>query len=315
MKIQAVEGARIVFDMPFAEYLADPALSRSELLDLMHSPRGYYALHRAPNRPPPKPPTPAQLVGVLCHCITLEPHAVLQRFCVKPAGIDLRTNTGKAWAAGVPPGVEVISDEQMMIAEAQREALRKHGEMGSFLEHPDARGEVSLFWTDARTGVRCKARIDLLVPAESDSGVRMVVIDLKTARDVSPAEFAKDAANYAYDVQAAFYTEAVERCTGVDVSAFSFAAVSASFPFLLQVYTIDDERIALEDARQLMGVGLTLYAQCDRFDLWPVFGESAQELLLPPYVHSKRQDEVTRIARLADYVRREATLTEGSNDE
>jgi exodeoxyribonuclease VIII len=60
-----------------------------------------------------------------------------------------------------------------------------------------AERELSLFWTDARYHVPCKARYDA-----RNHGL---VMDLKTTQDASPEGFARQAANLLYHCQAAHY--------------------------------------------------------------------------------------------------------------
>ena len=78
----------------------------------------------------------------------------------------------------------------------------------SLLSHPVAGGliaggetENTAIWNDPLYGFRCKCRPD---KGFKDIGV---LVDLKSAKDASPFEFSKDAANFGYHVQAAWYTD------------------------------------------------------------------------------------------------------------
>jgi hypothetical protein len=289
--------------MPFADYLRDPAVSRSQLLDLaQHGPAAFHALHVAPDRPPPDASTPAQIAGRLAHTVTLEPHLIAQQFVEKPPGHDGRTTAGKQWNANVERlGLEVVTDEQMQCAIEQRRRLRDHPHIGEFLANPEARTEVSVFWTDPQSSVQCKARIDLLVPYGNPIGSQMIVIDLKTARDISPDGFGRDATKAHYDVQGAFYSEGVERATGARVSSFGLAAVWNKPPHSAMLYTID--RDALEPSRAYVRAALTLLATCRHLNAWPVFGDPAQELTLPGWHTTHRLDDIAGMSRVTQYVR------------
>jgi hypothetical protein len=77
----------------------------------------------------------------------------------------------------------------------------------ALLEHPVARlgltggqPEQALFADDDRFGVWRRCKVDYLAPA---AGGRLILTDIKTTEDASPAGFAKSAAKYGYHRQAA----------------------------------------------------------------------------------------------------------------
>jgi len=72
--------------------------------------------------------------------------------------------------------------------------------------------EKTVFWKEEITGIDCKARIDLLTPN--------AVIDLKTTSEYTQEKFESRFAEYGYDLQAAFYMDAVglERAIIIGVS-------------------------------------------------------------------------------------------------
>ena len=61
--------------------------------------------------------------------------------------------------------------------------------------------EQAQFWNDERTGLPCKARIDLRVPDEK------LIVDVKTTSARSQAEFVSNCYRYEYDRQAAYYLD------------------------------------------------------------------------------------------------------------
>jgi hypothetical protein len=95
--------------------------------------------------------------------------------------------------------------------------------------HKDMR-EVSIFWEDSSTGLECKAKIDLMT-----SGL---ILDWKTSINAcNTRALRRDIANYKYYWQAAWYTLAVEKLTGlrpnfvfcfVDKNGYGFELVDAS---------------------------------------------------------------------------------------
>jgi hypothetical protein len=81
-------------------------------------------------------------------------------------------------------------------------ALRAHPLAGKLLDPDRGTPEQSLFWTDERTGVWRRARLDALPhPAAG----RMIIADYKTCDSAKPRACAKSIANYGYNMQGAAY--------------------------------------------------------------------------------------------------------------
>lgn len=262
-------------DMPAEHYHAADAMSNSALSKLAISPFHYWSEYRAPGRPK-REPTPAMMAGTLAHCAVLEPDALAVRYVVKPEGTDMRTKEGKAWAASVPAGAQVVSADQMLTAQLQRAAVMIVPELASILEAGHA--ESSVIWTDAQEGIRCKARPDWVHMLPDG---RAILFDLKTTSDASPREFARSVWTYGYHRQAAHYVAGFEAATGIEVAAFLFGAVSSSYPFVAVPYLLDDD--AMQRGREEVRRLLRLYAACCETNTWPAYGDGVQVLSLPAW--------------------------------
>lgn len=269
----------IVRDMPFEEYLAVEAVSKSLLNDLADCPYTAWAKHINPERPQFKP-TPAMAAGTLAHTLILEPRESITRYAVKPGGLDLRTTAGRGWAEANADRV-IVTAEQWETAQAQRDAVLANTQAGDWLRVGFA--EASVFWVDAATGVYCKARPDWI---HVDPEGRRVMLDLKTASDVSPDGFARAIATYGYHRQQAHYTSAP--CLPVDL--FAFVAVSSSYPFIAVTYMLDDE--SLQQGRDEVAELLTTYAECKRTGTWPTYGQGVQFIALPKWARRSNEIEV-----------------------
>src|SRR5262249_30177801 len=85
--------------------------------------------------------------------------------------------------------------------------------------------EVSVFWTDDRTGVPCKARFDYLKPR--------AIVDLKSYENVIglPVRkaIARCVANYRYHIQAAFYLEGAKAARELVTAGRIFGVVDTGF--------------------------------------------------------------------------------------
>ena len=65
------------------------------------------------------------------------------------------------------------------------------------------------------------------------------IIDIKTCNDASPKAFRNAIYNYAYSLQACFYSEAL----GYDPAAFRFIAIQNKYPFDVAVYSLSNDLI------------------------------------------------------------------------
>ena len=264
--------SEIIHDMSNRAYHATPAVSNTVLSSMSRSPAHCFALHIDEDRKP-MPKTAALSAGTLAHCAILEPSALLDRYILKPESMDMRTKAGKEWKAALPAGVDVIDADEYATALAQRDAVRAVPELAELLAAGIA--EVSAFWNDDETGLSCKCRPDW-VHTLSDG--RVILVDVKTTRDASPAGFTRAVWTYGYHRQAAWYAAGYERAAGVEVAGFVFAAVTSTHPFIAAAHTLDDDflRIGRDECRRL----LDEFADCKLTGRWPAF--PGMNLLSPP---------------------------------
>ncbi len=140
----------------------------------------------------------AKELGTITHAMLLEP-AKLDRVVVAPDFGDLRTKAAKeakaAWTAGLPAGAIIVDVETYQAAQGMVEACRRHQTMRDLLA-ADGSSELVLVWTDAESGLRCKARVDRLIHHH-------LVLDVKTARAAGSFAFTRAVAAYGYHRRAA----------------------------------------------------------------------------------------------------------------
>jgi exodeoxyribonuclease VIII len=266
------------------KYHADPAVSNSMLSTMDKSPAHCWALYLDPKRPERKA-TPSMLAGTLAHTAILEPEEFGARYIVKPEGMSFASKEGKAWRDSVAAGVQIIDGDQHATALAQREAVMAHPLLAEYLNHRHAASEVSCFWIDESTGLRCKARPDLLV-----SGAVAVCVDIKTTADMTLSGIERTIATYGYHRQAAHYTNGLRAC-GVNVEQFVFGFVSASYPFLAGAFVLDEETLqqGADEVSELLGQ----FADCKRSNNWPAFGGGAKVIGLPRWAKRSQEVEVS----------------------
>ena len=183
----------------------------------------------------------AKELGTITHAMLLEP-AKLDKLVVMPEFGDLRTKAGKeakaAWTAGLAPGSLPVDVEVYQAAQGMVESCRRHQTMRDLLA-ADGSNELVIVWTDADTGIRCKARVDRLIHHH-------LILDVKTARAAGSFAFTRAVTAYGYHLQAAWYRRAVASTTG-ELLPFVFAVLESSAPYSCCLYELDDATMTQAD--------------------------------------------------------------------
>lgn len=234
--------------MPEREYRANKALSRSSLEKLRKSP-----LHLKWSLDNEQPDESYFRFGRLAHAAVLE-HA---RFWPTTVIWDGARRYGKVWDefCAQNEGKEILTAEEESSLLFIGEAVRRHPVYANIHESDV---EVSIFWTDPDTGVRCKARPDCL-------GLDGVMYDLKTTQDASAA-FEDSIIKYGYHRQAAWYLDAAN-AAGMGIKDFVFIAVEKEAPFGVQTFALDESLI--EQGRAENRAALQVFSDCLKSGNWP----------------------------------------------
>ena len=167
--------------------------------------------------------------------------------------------------------VEKISEEQDEKILAMRKAIKKRPKANLLLNRLPGISELTILW-EHDSGVLCKSRIDRVV--EHDV-LGTVAVDYKTTRNAQPGrhEFGRSALRHSYDVQAAFYLEALAS-VGLPTDNFCFVAQEKTPPYDVVSYVVPAEPEAagpslMEVARQDMESALETYKECSTKGEWP----------------------------------------------
>ena len=255
------------------DYHADPALGSTGLRNVLRSPLTYYSKHLDPNRPKAEP-TAAMVAGTLTHLLLLQPDRFHEQYTVRPSWVDGRKADGKEWLAANKDRI-ILTEEQMHVAEGQVASIKAKPMVYALFE--GCQSELPMFWRDPETGVLCKIKPDSIKQA----GGGVVLADLKTTSDASPAGFSKSAGALGYHIQQSFYCEGYEAVTGVPVIGFVFVAVSNEYPYDCAMYMLDD--VAESHGKLKVRQALNAYAKCKADGVWPGFGSDIKTLSLPPW--------------------------------
>lgn len=267
-----------IYDMPDAEYRADPALSCSEARRILEAPAKY----RHDRDARVEQHTKAFDLGKAAHTLVLgagvDVVVVQADDWKKKAAQEARD---EAYATGRTP---LLAREWAVVCD-MRDAIACHPVAGPLLDPARGAPEQSLFWTDPRTGVDLRARLDWL-PATPPTG-RLIIPDLKTTVDASARAFGKSAASYDYHMQAAFYMAGAATLLDVD-PAFVFIAIEKSPPHLVHVMELDSDALAI--GRDRIRRAIDVYVACTESGVWPGYPLEVSTASLPRWAGMEHDD-------------------------
>jgi len=251
----------------FTDYRERPAVNWSRLKVIGTSPLLYrYRLDH------PRPDTPALHIGRAIHAAVLEPDDFDSMYAV----YEGKVRRGKAWDAFCEANAdrEILRAADLEMVESVRDAVFGNHAAWPMLCNPAAQTETSLYWEE--DGRAMKARADLLI----DNGDDVLVVDLKTTRDVDPDAFGRDAARYGYHGQLAHYCAGAQAVYGKPARA-AILAVEKDAPHDVGLFYLDD--LALEAGRAMRADLLARLAECERTGNWPGKVPQPMPLQLPAW--------------------------------
>lgn len=189
--------------------------------------------------------TRAMVLGSATHCAILEPLHFDQRYAVSPK-VDKRTKAGKETYAKF---VE-ISNGKVVLTEEEHDAIKLMA--ASVLATPaakmllDATPHKELLLEASIEGVPFKGYADAFSPA--------TIVDLKTAKDSSPASFERTAYTGNYHLQAAAYRILSREMGIAKAPQFAWIVVESDAPNNVVVYRQSEEAAerAEKELRQLV---------------------------------------------------------------
>ncbi len=243
-------------DVPASIYHGWDALNQSSIKDILASPADYH--HRQQQ---PRVQSDPMALGEAVHTLILEPARESEILVC-----ETKTRRGKAFEAlrDDNPGACIVTLAQMDTARRMRDAVMADSGAVAMLEGDR---EMSMVWD--MDGVRCKARADVVRDR--------AVVDLKTARDVSPATFQRDAfRKWLYNVQAAWYRIAKIEAMGGPTPGFFLVCVQSVAPHHVKLYDIGERAMQVGEA--LCRRALKTYRGCTAAGRWPGFDSSLQLL-------------------------------------
>ena len=206
--------------------------------------------------------SPAMKLGTAVHQAILEPDDFYDIYHVIDK-IDKRTKAGKEEYEK-----QKNLAENKIILESDTHNIIKEI-LNSFREHKLAqhycKGEIELSHYLKHEGVDVRVRPDCI------NRISNFISDVKTCQDNSPEVFKRDIYKWGYHLQAAFYMDML----GID--KFKFIAITTSYPYTVEVYTLDEDTIEF---------GRNAWQQA--FSNWKIYLETKQT---PGYHWYKYDDD------------------------
>lgn len=246
-----------LIDVPAEEYHAHPAISKSKMQLLIEkTPRHYYAAHEAGDVE--LKTTSAMAFGSLFHTAILEPDLLDELYL----SCDRRTPTAKKQAA--EEGKMLVLAKELELCRRMADSVFAHPSAAKLVEQATLI-EGSAFWADPKTGIECKARPDMVLPAMG------VVVDLKSTVCASFDDFFKQARRLGYHRQAAHYLAGCN-AVGVGVDTFVFIAVEKEPPYAVAVY----EAQGLDEGAADIAYALRTIKECRESGRWPCYSNKIE---------------------------------------
>lgn len=222
------------------EYHAIDRVQTSSLKMLMRNPRQYEACYVTGEIPKPDLSDKRQIIiGDMVHQALLEKRDVSQIVVPYPidclgAGDRLKPKPSKEFRELMKSEgkVAVKDDEYKRIFSICNSVLRH--DLGKLIGREDIVFEQPVFWTDAVTGLDCKAKPDFMYEAEDS----VVCYDLKVSEGVAPQSWSRIAKRLAYWLQDAHYSSGLAHVTNKPVR-FVFWVVESIWPYRIAQYEWD----------------------------------------------------------------------------
>jgi len=260
------------FDLTNEEYHADKtAVSSTGLKKILKSPLSFYSSHVLGIR---EEETDAFRFGSAFHMALLEPKEFAKSFIVAPEFKGLGSVAAKKeWRENQKKDAVILKEKEYADLIEMINSVERHPFACSILKN--GRSEVSGYFTDPVTGIKCRIRPDFMHLGEG------VLLDVKTTTDVESKKFSRTLWEYRYDFQMAFYSLGMELITGKPVRYPLYLAIEKKHPFECAVYSVDD--IVLQKGKSDYDIAMKKLKECIESRSWLGYQNKIETISLPYY--------------------------------
>jgi exodeoxyribonuclease VIII len=266
----------VVKSIPFSEYQRLRGCNWSTLSSMDTSPLKY-----RDNLSDPPEATATMQLGSAIHAAVLEPHVFEAEYVLWPDA-----KRGKAYDEfkAEHEGQSILNAEQweQCMGAAYAVHRARHGREARRTMR-GCRRELSLVWTDPATGIRCKARPDLVrMKRERDGRLGAILLaDMKTTTTVDARKFGRTAADLLYHGKMAFACRGLETIFGLPPMKVAIIAVEQKRPHDIGVFPLDPDVLYAGD--QLVTKLLHQLQTCRKRRSWPGRYSEPVSLDFPQY--------------------------------
>ena len=218
----------------------------------------------------PSEPSAAQNFGSIFHLAVLEPVRFAKEVVTAP-DCDKRSKEYKSFLED-HSAATIIGYHDRFKLDGMLDSVHRNSTISRLLAKAPER-EVSRQWEIDE--IPCKGRVDAI----GDD----FIVDIKTTRDASLDSFSRDAAQYNYDMQAAFYVDGFAK----KGRSFVFVCIETEAPYLTAIYIVSPRM--LESGRTKYRRALEIYKTCVETGHWQGYGEQPQILDLPEWAYRKTE--------------------------
>ena len=213
----------------FEEYLGKKDhISSSDIKNFLVSPKVYYN-NKYGNKE--RKEERHFVMGSAFHELILEPDQFTTNYFIGKK-YDMRTKEGKLLNENnviEANGRAIIYDNEFEVIQGMAGSCTANKTLIELLK--DSYRELSIYTTDAKTGLKIKVRPDSL------SSTKSTIVDIKTCLDSSKRSFKGDVWSYGYYISSAFYMDFIGR------ENYVFCAVEKKAPFQCSLYELDDDMV------------------------------------------------------------------------
>jgi hypothetical protein len=219
--------------------------------------------------------TSAMRIGTAAHGFIVEPDHAARRHPV----FGGKVRRGRDWDRFIADHPAVDPDDVLIASE--REAVMSitksvEGNTRAREYLTEGAPETSLFWTDEATGLRCKARPDVLSPT--------TIVDLKTTngRNFGRDRLEAHALRSGWHIQIGHYVMGA-KANGFELTRAVLVVAESTCPHDIAIFSLRPELVKL--GMQQCRSALDIIAECERTNVWPgVDGGAEIELGVPEWV-------------------------------
>jgi hypothetical protein len=152
--------------------------------------------------------------------------------------------------------VPLLAKEHEQV-QAMAEQIRQHSIAGPLFTPGEGRAELSIFWTDPVTGVRCRVRPDWL----KEMPGLTIAADYKTITKADPDTISRAIRDHSYHQQDALYVDGIWTALQPENVRFVFVFQSKQAPYLITVRELTQQDRDIGRARNERA--LRIYQECE----------------------------------------------------